>query len=91
MDMASEGIFDDLMSYAEVLSTTAEGTETQLSALSEAVKKATVAAKHGGFFLARGEYCYPITSYCGITVSDPSQNSYITYFKEDTSWWQATH
>lgn len=91
MDMATQGIFYDLMSYAEVLSTTAEGTATQLSALSEAVKKATVTAKHGGFYLARGEYCYPITSYCGITISDPSQNDYLTYFKEDTSWWQATH
>lgn len=31
-----------------------------------------------------------LDSYCGITVSDPSKNSYASD-KQSTSWWKATH
>lgn len=91
MDYASQGIFYDLLSYAEVLASTAEGTEALLEAVHNAIAKATVSAKHSGFFLAKGDHCYPITSYCGITTSDPSKNEDIVRYKQNTAWWKATH
>lgn len=91
MDQASEGIYYDLLSYAEVLASTAEGTEAQLKAVRDAIAKATVSAKHGGFYLAKGDHCFPITTYCGITVSDPTRNQFIIPYIQKTSWWYATH
>lgn len=33
----------------------------------------------------------PVTTFCGITISDPTTNSYVAGRKSMTAWWQATH
>ncbi len=33
----------------------------------------------------------PINSFCGITISDPTTNTYVVDRKSMTGWWQATH
>lgn len=42
------------------------------------------------YFSGTGSRIYPIRTYSGITVSDPS-DSPMTATKEQTAWWQATH
>lgn len=32
-----------------------------------------------------------VTTYSGITISDPTTNSYVTPYLHNTAWWQATH
>ena len=34
---------------------------------------------------------YPIKTYCGLTISDPSQHPVAIRGREKTAWWKATH
>lgn len=36
-------------------------------------------------------YTIQIKTFCGITISDPTTNSYLQDSKKNTAWWQATH
>ena len=38
-----------------------------------------------------GTTTIPVTTFCGITISDPTTNSYVAGRKSMTAWWQATH
>ena len=41
-------------------------------------------ASHGGAY-------YPVRTYSGITISDPSVSPAVVDFKQATEWWRATH
>lgn len=41
-------------------------------------------------FVSRGE-TFDVKSYCGLSISDPSQHPVAIKSREKTSWWRATH
>lgn len=42
-------------------------------------------------YSAIGRTAIPLTSYCGISISDPSLNTVAVEAKKQTGWWKATH
>ena len=44
-----------------------------------------LSSSNGGFSTV------PVHTFSGITISDPTQNSYIVAYKMQTAWWKATH
>lgn len=44
-----------------------------------------LSSANGGFSTVK------INTFCGITISDPTTNTYVASRKSDTNWWKATH
>ena len=81
-------IFFDMGDYIDKLCTD----ETLSGQMKAQLEKLVPYKTHTGAFYSIANYkATPITTFSGITISDPSQNPIAVAGIEETGWWKATH
>ncbi len=82
-------IFYDMGSYVSLLCSD----ETLLNSFNEQLEKTVPYRAHTDRYYANGFGTYPIGTFCGITISDPTLNADdgVISSKLNTEWWKATH
>ena len=93
LDGCSSPIFFDMGSYIEQLLKDHNASLYQeLTMLLKEVVPTTVHTENYiSFLLSKSGSIYPINTYSGITISDPSTNEEAIISKTKTRWWKASH
>ncbi len=90
LDGFEQTIFFDMGSYLELLCPNTNSFKQVMSVLEKTVPYKDNTEKYYSF-IYNEPLTFEITTFSGITISDPSKNEVALKGKEKTSWWIATH
>ena len=90
LDGFEQTIFFDMGSYLEHLCPNTNSFKQVMSVLEKAVPYKDYTEKYYSYIYNK-PLTFDITTFSGITISDPSKNEVALKGKEKTSWWIATH
>lgn len=90
LDGFEQTIFFDMRSYLEHLCPNTNSFKQVMSVLEKAVPYKDNTEEYYSY-IYNEPLTFEITTFSGITISDPSKNEVALKGKEKTSWWIATH
>jgi len=83
-------IFYDMSDYVGKLNPSKALLNRYNSAFSNIMRSTKYTSQFYSYLYGKASYI-DIDAHCGITISDPSENSVALKGKEKTAWWKATH
>lgn len=90
LDGFEQTIFFDMRSYLEHLCPNTNSFKQVMSVLEKAVPYKDNTEEYYSY-IYNEPLTFEITTFSGITISDPDKNEVALKGKEKTSWWIATH
>lgn len=87
LDGMAQTIFFDMQSYTDKLCESSADAEQ----IAQQIRRMVPYAKATAEIYSAYSGAWKVDTFSGITISDPTTNSYVVGRKTMTAWWQATH